>query len=147
MASVGAQMPDNVSFGELACGLLGAVADIVQPRRKGLRMAGAADERRMSKTVRFIEAHFGEPLSLSRLASEANMSEFHFLRIFRQVTGLTPHQYLLRRRLREAAVRLVTGSETVLNIALASGFDDLSNFNRAFRAEFGMNPRAYRGLR
>jgi AraC family transcriptional regulator len=72
------------------------------------------------------------------------MSPFHFLRVFRQVTGLTPHQYLLRTRLREAATRLAAGQERILDIALASGFEDLSNFNHAFRAEFGVSPRVYR---
>ena len=72
------------------------------------------------------------------------MSAFHFLRTFRQVTGVTPHQCLLRTRLREAAISLATQPDKVLEIALASGFDDLSNFNHAFRAEFGVSPRAYR---
>jgi len=72
------------------------------------------------------------------------MSAFHFLRTSRQVTGLTPHQYVLRMRLREAATRLATGRERILDIALASGFEDLSNFNHAFRAEFGVSPRIYR---
>jgi AraC-like DNA-binding protein len=72
------------------------------------------------------------------------MSAFHFLRAFRQVTGVTPHQYLLRTRLLEAAISLATQPDQVLEIALASGFDDLSNFNHAFRAEFGVSPRSYR---
>jgi AraC-like DNA-binding protein len=78
------------------------------------------------------------------LAFDAGISAFHFLRTFRQVTGLTPHQYLLRTHLREAAIRLATRPERILEIALASGFDDLSNFNHAFRAEVGVSPRVYR---
>ncbi len=72
------------------------------------------------------------------------MSEFHFLRVFKQVTRVTPHQYILRARLREAALRLKANGDEVLAIALAAGFQDLSNFNHAFRAEFGVSPRIYR---
>ena len=53
---------------------------------------------------------------------------------------MTPHQYILRARLRQAAVRLKTSSDKVLEIALDTGFGDLSNFNHAFRAEFGVSP-------
>ena len=56
----------------------------------------------------------------------------------------TPYQYLLRTRLREAATRLATGRDRILDIALTSGFEDLSNFNHAFRAEFGVSPRVFR---
>jgi AraC-like DNA-binding protein len=71
------------------------------------------------------------------------MSEFHFLRTFKHVTRVTPHQFILRSRLREAAVRLSSTLDEVLEIALDTGFRDLSNFNHAFRAEFGMSPTAY----
>jgi AraC-like DNA-binding protein len=60
------------------------------------------------------------------------------------VTGITPHQYVRRARLREAGMRLVAEPGKVLDLALDSGFGDVSNFNRAFRAEFGMSPIAFR---
>ena len=78
------------------------------------------------------------------MASTAKMSEFHFLRTFKQVTQVTPHQYILRARLRQAAVRLKTRSDKVLEIALDTGFADLSNFNHAFRAAFGVSPTQFR---
>jgi AraC-like DNA-binding protein len=144
MAQLAVQAPHKVSFDELAWGLIGAVAGVVRPSRKGDRAPGPADVRRLSATLRFIEAHFTEPLPLAQLASTASMSAFHFLRTFRQVTGLTPHQYLLRTRLREAAIRLATRPDRILDITLGSGFGDLSNFNHAFHAEFGVSPRDYR---
>ena len=144
MAQLAVQAPYKVNFEELAWGLIGAVAEVVYASRKGECAPGPADERRVSATLRLIEAHFSDPLPLAQLASIAHMSAFHFLRTFRQVTRLTPHQYLLRTRLREAATRLATRPERILDIALASGFGDLSNFNHAFRAEFGVSPRAYR---
>ena len=57
---------------------------------------------------------------------------------------MTPHRYVLRARLREAALRLRTRDDSVLEIALGTGFGDLSNFNHAFRAEFGVNPARFR---
>jgi len=144
MAKLAVEAPERVRFEELACGLIGAAVDVVNSSRKGDGAPGPADERRISASLRFIEAHFSERLCLEQLASAVKMSPFHFLRTFRQVTGLTPHQYLLRSRLREAAIKLATRPERILDIALASGFDDLSNFNHAFRAEFGASPRAYR---
>jgi AraC-like DNA-binding protein len=66
------------------------------------------------------------------------------LRTFEQLTGATPHQLLLRARLRRAAVRLETDSTKVIDVALSSGFGDVSNFNKSFRAEFGVTPTQYR---
>jgi AraC-like DNA-binding protein len=82
--------------------------------------------------------------TLGSLARQAGLSPYHFLRTFDHPTGVTPHQYVLHARLREAAVRLATESGRVLDIALDCGFGDVSNFNRAFRAEFGANPRSFR---
>jgi AraC-like DNA-binding protein len=144
MARLAVEAPARVNLDELACGFAAAVVDAVNSSPKRGCAPGPADERRISAILRFIEAHFGEPLPLGRLSSNAKMSQFHFLRTFRRVTGLTPHQYILRTRLRQAALRLATRQEGVLEIALASGFDDLSNFNHAFRAEFGRSPRVYR---
>jgi AraC-like DNA-binding protein len=83
-------------------------------------------------------------LSLELLASTAKMSAFHFLRVFKQVTGVTPHQHILRSRLREAALRLRTTSDDVVVVALNAGFSDVSNFNHGFRAEFGVSPTLFR---
>ena len=99
---------------------------------------------RVTRAVRRIERHADDGLTLAHLAREAGLSTYHFLRIFERLTGATPHQYVMRARLREAAVRLTGAAGRVLDVAFDSGFGDLSNFNRAFRAEFGVSPRAYR---
>jgi AraC-like DNA-binding protein len=98
----------------------------------------------VTRAVRTIERRPEATLPLDRLAREAGLSPYHFLRTFERLTGVTPHQYILRARLREAAMRLASESRNVLDIALDCGFGDVSNFNRAFRAEFGLSPRAYR---
>ena len=99
---------------------------------------------RVTRIVRMIDRHPGAGLTLGSLAREAGLSPYHFLRTFQRLTGVTPHQYVLRARLREAAMRLVVERARVIDIALDCGFGDLSNFNRAFRSEFGVSPRVYR---
>ncbi len=63
------------------------------------------------------------------------------------MTGVTPHQFVLRARLRQAAVKLLVDDARVIEVALGAGFGDVSNFNHTFRAEFGLTPRAYRTSR
>jgi AraC family transcriptional regulator len=118
----------------------------LKPRLPRLEPASAVQ--RVTDIVRLIdrEAEASRTLTLRALAGAAGLSPYHFLRSFRTITGTTPHQYILRARLRRAAVRLrVEDPRTrILDIALDCGFEDLSNFNRAFRAEFKASPRRYR---
>jgi AraC family transcriptional regulator len=99
---------------------------------------------RVTRVLRSIEATPEASHELSEMAEMARLSPYHFLRCFDELTGTTPRQYLLRMRLRQAALRLKRESTKVLGIALDCGFGDVSNFNRAFRAEFGESPRSYR---
>jgi len=141
---IGVAKPDEVLFEDLAFGLAEVVANVVGGSRDAGRAPTAADERRVSAALRFIESNLAEALPLDLLASNAKMSDFHFLRVFRQVTGVTPHQHILRSRLREAALRLGTTSDDVVFVAMDSGFRDLSHFNHVFRAEFGLSPTQFR---
>lgn len=106
--------------------------------------AEAAALSRVTRVVRMIEASPDAPHDLAGLAQEARLSPYHFLRTFENLTGVTPHQYLLRMRLRRAAVRIGNERARIVDIAFDCGFGDISNFNRTFRAEFGMSPRVYR---
>jgi AraC-like DNA-binding protein len=75
------------------------------------------------------------------------MSPYHFLRTFRVVVGVTPHQFILHTRLRRAAVRLRRTTDGISAIAFAAGFNDLSTFNRRFLRIMGLSPSAYRERR
>ena len=133
-------------FRELALRVAGAVRaalneDGASPAR---RPPTARDERRVAAALRRIEERRGGRLTLDELATESAVSPYHFLRMFEQVVGVTPGQYMLRMRLHHAAVRLRRSSEAIATVALDSGFDDLSTFNRQFRRATGMTPAAYR---
>jgi AraC family transcriptional regulator len=143
-AQLGLHLPRSVNFEELALELAGRVLTTLDGQPVSMKGPTTQDERRIAMAVRFIEQNFRQPLSLVELSALIGISHFHFLRTFKQVVGLTPHQFLLRRRLHEAALRLRTSSESVLDIALDAGFGDLSNFNHTFRASFGTTPTKYR---
>ena len=111
------------------------------------RVVPSRSEALVARMVRAIDDRPDDGLSLSALAQQAGLSPFHFVRVFERVTGLTPHQYVMRARLRTAAMRLALEPHRILDIALDCGFGDVSNFNRAFRREFGVSPRDYRKSR
>ncbi|NOK33575.1 helix-turn-helix transcriptional regulator [Corallococcus exercitus] len=91
-----------------------------------------------------IEQGSTEELTLGELARVAGMSPYHFLRVFKRETGLTPHRYLLRTRVFHALALLRDTRRPVTEIALDVGFGDLSNFIHTFRRELGCSPRAFR---
>jgi AraC-like DNA-binding protein len=103
-----------------------------------------ADERRVAALLAHLHAHFDEPIELADLAALVGVGRHHVLRLFRRVVGTTPHAYLLGYRLRRAAAALEAGGERVVDVALANGFSDLSDFTRRFRAAFGAPPAAHR---
>jgi AraC-like DNA-binding protein len=138
---------DAAELEELALRLAGAVAATLGGAARRARPPSRRDERRVSDALRRIEARAHEPLALADLAREAATSPYHFLRTFRQVVGMTPHQFVLRTRLSRAAVRLRTSDEPISAIAFSAGFGDLSTFNRRFRRLMGCSPGAYRTRR
>jgi AraC-like DNA-binding protein len=134
----------HVAWEELAIRLAARAFQMDGESKAARSAASPAAIARMTESVRLIEAHQGSDLTLVRLAKAARLSPFYFLRTFEIVTGMTPHQYMRRVRLRAAAVKLSSGETKIVDVAFESGFGDVSNFNRAFRAEFGMSPTTYR---
>lgn len=135
---------DPAAWEELALRVASRVLVALAEASPAPRQPTPQDERRITRALRRIEAEPDAPLGLDTLAAEAAMSPYHFLRTFRAVVGMTPHQYLLRARLQRAAVRLRSSAETVAAVAFEAGFSDLSTFNHRFRRLFGMTPRAWR---
>jgi AraC family transcriptional regulator len=135
---------DVDAFEEVALRLAGATVGAFAESRVRAPAPNGRDERRIAAALRRIEAHADGPLPLSELARLAAMSPYHFLRTFRAVVGMTPHQYILHTRLKRAAVRLRRTSAGIAAIAFAVGFGDLSTFNRRFARIMGKSPSAYR---
>ena len=129
---------------EIVLRLAGAVASVLSDEKRGVETPSTRDQQRITRALRHIEAHCEEALSLDALARQAAMSPYHFLRTFRALVGMTPHQYVLRTRLHRAALLLRRTKQPVAGIAFDCGFGDLSTFNRRFRRVMGASPSEYR---
>lgn len=106
--------------------------------------AAPRDRRRAIEAALWLENYSHQSVDLRTLAAQFELSPFHFLRVFSMVTGVTPHQYLVRSRLRRAAQLLVDEERSVTAIAGDVGFEDLSNFIRTFHRAAGVSPRGFR---
>jgi AraC-like DNA-binding protein len=160
-------LPELMVLGELAqaaaCGrsdigldevghvLANRFVEVVSGRTPKPPQATARDRRRAVETALWIDAHSQRPIELEDAAGEAGLSPFHFLRLFSNVLGVSPHQYLLRSRLRHAARLLADDDRPVTDVAFDVGFGDLSNFVRTFHRAAGVSPlrfrQASRGMR
>ena len=92
--------------------------------------------------ITYINDHITEELSLDHLSSRFYTSKYYLGRQFKQFTGLTLYQYIMKKRLMMARDMLRAGSP-VMDACLWSGFRDYSNFLKAFKREFGQNPSKY----
>lgn len=102
-------------------------------------------ESRMHRVLTYIDEHLDEAIDLPKLATVAHFSPFHFHRLFAALLGETLGDYVRRRRVEVAAMRLVVQPRTrILNIALSVGFGSAEAFTRAFKSRFGHSPTAWR---
>ena len=111
---------------------------------------GSAESRRLKNAqaaVDFIEKHLDGSLSLDRTAAAVHYSKYHLHRIFADTTGMTIHDYTLRRQLTEGARRLVRTDQPVLEIALSCGYGSQQAFTSAFREMYKLPPAQYRARR
>jgi AraC-like DNA-binding protein/predicted transcriptional regulator YdeE len=99
---------------------------------------------RIRRGVDFIEAHLDEDVSLAAVARAAGVSQWHFQRIFKSVSGETLKGYIRARRMASALHRLLHTDLRVVDIAVLAGFESQEAFARAFKQAFGLTPMAYR---
>lgn len=102
------------------------------------------DTERLKRVLYQIEKGYREPLSVAMTAQSLGWSSSHFMRWFKQMTGSSFIAYLNERRLAAAAEALRKSDDKILVIAESAGFQNLSNFNRQFKARYGVTPKEYR---
>ena len=152
--------PELIPLGELAwsaidgistigvdeVGLLFAagVAEVLSDSGRERRRLPPRDRRRAVETAQWIDENRDQHVDLAAAAAHAGLSPFHFLRLFTDTVGVTPHQYVVRSRLRRAAWLLADDGHSVTEVAFSVGFGDLSNFTRTFRCAAGLSPRQFR---
>jgi transcriptional regulator of acetoin/glycerol metabolism/AraC-like DNA-binding protein len=98
----------------------------------------------MRRVQGYVETHLSESMDLAELAAIAGLSIYHFARAFKQSAGVTPHHYLVRRRIERAQEMLARSELPLSEIALATGFSDQSHLARHFRQLVGMTPGQFR---
>lgn len=97
--------------------------------------------------AKYIDLHYAEDLSIEQLVRQFYISPYHLSHMFKQKTGYTLKQYILRRRIGEAQIRLVQTQDSVQTISEAVGFEDASYFSRIFSKYIGLTPSEYRKYR
>ena len=108
--------------------------------KPGTRLA----PRQIRAVQSYVEEHLKHSIALADLAATAGLSQFHFLRAFKQSLGVTPGQYVLDRRMERARCLLKSGNLSIAEVAICVGFDHSSHFTRAFRKAVGTAPSAFR---
>ncbi len=98
----------------------------------------------MKKIINYIEEHYSEKITLETLSLYAGISEYHLAHTFKKCTGQSPIEYINHYRLSLAANRLIETDEQIIIIAIDTGFNNISYFNRIFKKRFGVTPREYR---
>jgi len=134
-------------FFAVAKALLGVRADAYkQARRIPAKKVSTRVElyRRLLRGKDYLDSFFCGEMRLDKVASEACLSPYHFHRLFREVFGETPNQYLQRRRLANARDLLSSTERTVTEICLEVGFESLTSFSALFRRFYGCSPREFR---
>jgi AraC-like DNA-binding protein len=144
LAQTAADGNSDVGLDEVAHALALRFVDVVSGRKAKPLTASLRDRRRAVESALWIDANSHKPIALDDAAGQAGVSPFHFLRLFSDVLGVTPHQYLVRSRLRHAARRLAYDDSPITDIAYDVGFGDLSNFVRTFHRASGASPMRFR---
>jgi AraC family transcriptional regulator len=120
------------------------VRNYTEPAEGKIERKSALPAMKLRRVVDLMEAHLDEEFSLSRLAEEAAMSEYHFTRLFKQATSLSPSQYFIRLKMAKARSLLRETDLSIIQIGMDVGYSSPSHFSQVFRRVVGVSPRDYR---
>jgi AraC family transcriptional regulator len=146
-ADVEAQYPTGRMFGEaLATGLVIHLLRQYSVWRPQLASddKGRLSESQLQRVFDYIHNHLDQDVALEDIANVLSLSQYHFCRLFKQATGVTPYQYLTQRRIERAKKLLLTTKLTITEIAFAVGLSNHSSFTRLFRQYVGVSPKLFR---
>ncbi|NJN58202.1 MAG: helix-turn-helix transcriptional regulator [Leptolyngbyaceae cyanobacterium SL_5_9] len=107
------------------------------------RYSNGFSQSKLRQVKDYIREHLHQNLKLSEIAAIAQLSPYHFLRLFKQSTSHTPHQYILQCRVERAKFLLQHSELTIAEIAVRVGFSDQSHFTRYFKGRVGVTPRQF----
>ena len=144
LAQASAEGRSDIGLDEIGQLFAGRFVEVISGRAPKPFSATARDRRRAVEAALWIDAHSHQEIDLEQAARQADISLFHFLRLFAGVLGVTPHQYLVRSRLRHAARLLADQDRSITDVAYDVGFGDLSNFVRTFHRAAGVSPLKFR---
>jgi AraC family transcriptional regulator len=144
LAQVAADGRNDVGLDEIGLTFAARFLEVISGRKNKPTQARGRDRRRAVAAAHWLDENSHEPVDLDRAARQVDLSSLHFLRLFARVLGVTPHQYVVRSRLRRAARLLCDDDRSITDIAIDIGFGDLSNFVRTFHRAAGVSPRSLR---
>lgn len=104
---------------------------------------GGLPKHKLEQAIDYIQAHLAADVSLEAIATELGMSQYYFARLFKQSTGYSPYQYLIKCRIKRAQELLLQGQQSMANIALQVGFASQSQFGRHFKRLTGVTPKQF----
>ena len=146
-ADVEAGYPAGRIFGEsLATGLVIHLIKHYSAWQVKSESTGSLTRYELGKIQDYVSVHLNQNISLSEMGGVINLSQYHFCRLFKQSTGITPHQYLTQCRINRAKQLLSKTKLTITEIAFEIGFSNHSSFTRLFSKYVGVTPKSFRKL-
>jgi AraC family transcriptional regulator len=109
-----------------------------------VRAQNALPGSKLRRAIAFMAARLDQPFDLNSLAHEVGMSEFHFSRLFKRATGLSPSLYFIRQRVAKAQQLLQETDTSIIEVGMSVGYSSPSHFAQIFRRETGLSPTDYR---
>jgi AraC family transcriptional regulator len=135
----------DVLYGEsLAHALAARLIAVAERRAASPCRAASLPQRKLARIQEFIESRLDVGITLGELAAATDYSRSHFLRMFHATTGMTPHRYVMRRRIERARALLEETDLSIAQIAHRCGFSSQAHLTLTFRKECGLTPGAYR---